>query len=128
MRRREFITLLGGAAAWPRNGVAQVSTRRPLVAVLHGQSLATASHYEYALAQRMQELGYVAGRDIDIVWRYADGDVTRGPALADEVVRLKPDARYLAREAARTCGRDRWWHGKNRDADRCRLPGARDPS
>jgi hypothetical protein len=39
MRRREFITLLGGAAvAWPRSGVAQGSTRRPLVAVLHGQS------------------------------------------------------------------------------------------
>jgi ABC-type uncharacterized transport system substrate-binding protein len=92
MRRREFITLLGGAAAaWPLVGLAQVSIRRPLVAVLHGQSLAAASHYERALAQRMQELGYVAGRDVDIVWRYADGDVTRGPALADELVRLKPD-------------------------------------
>jgi putative ABC transport system substrate-binding protein len=92
VKRRDFITLLGGAAAaWPRAARAQVSTRRPLVAVLHGQSSAAASHYERALAQRMQELGYVAGRDVDIVWRYADGDLTRGPALADELVRLKPD-------------------------------------
>jgi putative ABC transport system substrate-binding protein len=90
--RRQFITLVGGAAAaWPLAARAQVSTRRPLVAVLHGQSSAAASHYERALAQRMQELGYVAGRDVDIVWRYADGDLTRGPALADELVRLKPD-------------------------------------
>ena len=39
----------------------------------------------------MQELGYVASRDIDIVYRYADGDLARLPALVDELVRLKPD-------------------------------------
>ena len=93
LRRREFIALLGGAAAvaWPRGGVAEVSTRRPLVAVVSGQSSAGASSYVTAFTQRMQELGYVAGRDVDFVYRYTDGDVTRGPVLVDEVVRLKPD-------------------------------------
>ena len=91
MRRREVITMLGGAAAWPRGIFAQVSTKRPLVAILHGQSSAVASHYERAFAQRMQELGYAAGRDVEVIWRYGDGDMARGPALADELVRLKPD-------------------------------------
>lgn len=91
MRRREFITLLGGAVAWPYGLIAQVSIKRPLVALLHGQSAASASPVVTAFAQRMQELGYVAGRDVDIVYRYADGDLARGAVLVDEVVRLKPD-------------------------------------
>jgi putative ABC transport system substrate-binding protein len=91
MKRREFISILGGAAAWPRGALAQASTRRPLVAFLVGPTSAAASHYVISLEQRMQELGYVAGRDVDIVYRYADGDLARLPALADELVRLKPD-------------------------------------
>jgi putative ABC transport system substrate-binding protein len=90
-RRREFITLLGGAVAWPYGLIAQVSIKRPLVALLHGQSAASASPVVTAFAQRMQELGYVAGRDVDIVYRYADGDLARGAVLVDEVIRLKPD-------------------------------------
>jgi putative tryptophan/tyrosine transport system substrate-binding protein len=42
------------------------------------------------LLQGMQELGYVEGHDFEIVYRYADGDYTRLPALADELVKLKP--------------------------------------
>jgi putative tryptophan/tyrosine transport system substrate-binding protein len=94
VKRREFITLLSGAAAvvsGPRRVLAQVSTRRPLVAVLTGASSATASRYVGGFAERMQELGYVSSRDIDIVYRYADGDLARLPALVNELVRLKPD-------------------------------------
>jgi ABC-type uncharacterized transport system substrate-binding protein len=92
MTRREFITLLGGAAvAWPSAVLAQASSRRPLAAVLSGASLAAASRYVGGFAERMQEIGYVAGRDVDIVYRYADGDLARLPALVDELVRLKPD-------------------------------------
>src|SRR5262249_20121600 len=91
MRRREFITLFGGGAAWPLGGVAQVSTKRPLVALVNGQSSASAAPVVTAFVRRMQELGYVAGSDIDIAYRYANGDLARGPALADEMVRLKPD-------------------------------------
>jgi putative ABC transport system substrate-binding protein len=77
--------------AWPYGLIAQVSIKRPLVALLHGQSAASASPVVTAFAQRMQELGYVAGRDVDIVYRYADGDLARGAVLVDEVIRLKPD-------------------------------------
>jgi putative ABC transport system substrate-binding protein len=89
MRRREFITLLGSAAAstWSGVAVAQISSRRPVIAVLIGGSL----DYASALTQRIQELGYVAGRNVEFVYRYADGDVARLPALADELVRLNPD-------------------------------------
>jgi len=89
--RREFITLFGGATAWPLGVIAQVSTKRPLVGLVNGQSSASAAPVVTAFVQRMQELGYVAGRDIDIAYRYADGDPARGPALADEMVRLKSD-------------------------------------
>jgi hypothetical protein len=69
MRRREFITLLGGAAAaWPRGVLAQVLTRRPLIAVLSAQSSASASRLVTGFAQRPQELGYVASRDVDIAY------------------------------------------------------------
>jgi ABC-type uncharacterized transport system substrate-binding protein len=92
VKRRAFITLLGGAAAaWPRGVLAQVLSRRPLIAVLSAQSSASASRLVSGFAQRLQELGYVAGRDVDIVYRYADGDLARLPALADELVRLTPD-------------------------------------
>src|SRR5215470_10570398 len=91
MRRREFIWLLGGAvAARPRAVIAQVSPRRMLVAVLSTISSTTAAHWS-GFSQGLQELGYVEGRDIDIVYRYADGDQEPLPMLADELVRLKPD-------------------------------------
>jgi putative tryptophan/tyrosine transport system substrate-binding protein len=95
--RREFITLLGGAAvAWPRYAAAQGSIERPLVAFLSGGSSEAASHYVTGFSQRMQELGYVASRNISVVYRYADGDMGRVPALVDELVRLKPSIMVAA--------------------------------
>jgi putative ABC transport system substrate-binding protein len=92
MRRREVIGLLGGAlAAWPRAGAAQVSIRRPLVGFLSGVSSELTLPVAAVFAQRLQELGSAEGRDIEIVYRYAGGDLARVPALADELVRLKPD-------------------------------------
>jgi ABC-type uncharacterized transport system substrate-binding protein len=91
MRRRAFITLVGGATAWPVAARAQIATRRPLVAILHGQSSATATRDLAAFAQRIQELGYVEARAVNIVYRYLDGDVTRLPVLVDELVQLNPD-------------------------------------
>jgi putative tryptophan/tyrosine transport system substrate-binding protein len=108
VRRREFITLFGGAAAAgplaaplllggaiftqaPLPALAQVSSRRPLIAVLVGASSTISSRYVSGFPQGMQEFGYVEGRDCDIVYRYADGDLARMPALADELIQLKPD-------------------------------------
>jgi len=91
MRRREFISLVGGAAvAWPRAVIAQGSPRRALVAVLSTITSTTAAHWS-GFSQGLQELGYVEGRNIDIVYRYADGDQEPLPMLAAELVRLKPD-------------------------------------
>jgi putative ABC transport system substrate-binding protein len=97
MRRREFITLLGGAAAssacWPIAGRAQqqAAGRLPLVVVLVAVSQAASSGWLSAFPQGMQELGYVEGRDLEIVYRYVDGDyLTRLPALVDELIKLKP--------------------------------------
>src|SRR5262245_301232 len=90
MRRREFISLIGGAVvAWPRAVIAQVSPRRALVAVLFTGSSTAGS--VSGLSQGLQELGYVEGRNIDIVSRLADADQARLTPLAEELVRLKPD-------------------------------------
>ena len=68
IKRREVIALICSAAAvWPLGLLAQMPSRRPLVAILHGQSSAATSHYERAFAQRMQELGYAAGRDVEVI-------------------------------------------------------------
>jgi ABC-type uncharacterized transport system substrate-binding protein len=92
MRRREFIVLFAAAAASrPFITLAQVSTKRPLIAVLIGASQAVSQHNRNALTQGLQELGYVEGRDYDIQYRYADGDVTRQPALVDELIRHRPN-------------------------------------
>ena len=92
MKRREFITLLGGAAAaWSYNGFAQSPSKRPLVGFLGAASKAKAARYYDGLALGMRELGYLEGRDYGFEGRYADGDASRLPLLAEELVRLKPD-------------------------------------
>jgi putative ABC transport system substrate-binding protein len=91
MRRREFIVLVGGAAlASPVTARAQVSARRPLVAVIIGASQAASERWRKGLPQGLEELGRIEGRDYDIEYRYADGDLTRQPAIIDEVIRRKP--------------------------------------
>jgi len=94
MRRREFITLLGGAVAlalaWPLRAVAQVSGRRPLVAWLSlGERTASWSFVE-AFLRGMRDFGYTEGNNFDFVPRFADGYIERLPALAQELVQLRP--------------------------------------
>jgi putative ABC transport system substrate-binding protein len=90
--RRQFITLLCGASlAPPHDAFAQNPAKRPLVAVLATGSLASASRLVSGFPQGMRELGYVEGTDVDFEYRYADGDYARFPALAEELVRFKPD-------------------------------------
>jgi putative tryptophan/tyrosine transport system substrate-binding protein len=92
MRRREFIGLLVvPMASRPFIALTQVSPKRPLVAVLHGTSQATSEPFRSALREGLQELGYVEGRDYDIEYRAADGDPTRLPTLANELIRLRPN-------------------------------------
>jgi putative tryptophan/tyrosine transport system substrate-binding protein len=93
MKRRHFITLIGGAAAaWPlAAGWSQTSPEHPLIAFLGTNSKAGGARYYSGFQQGMAELGYVEGRDYAFSDRYADGDNARLPLLADEIVQLKPD-------------------------------------
>ena len=92
MRRREFIVLLSSAmAAQPFSVWAQVKSKRPLIAVLSGSSSIAAVRWLSGFPQGLKELSYAEGRNIDIAYRYADGDLTRMPGLADELLRLRPD-------------------------------------
>jgi putative ABC transport system substrate-binding protein len=90
--RREFITLLGGAAAaWPGNVLAQSPLKRPLIGLLLASSRAAGARYYSGFPLGMRELGYLEGRDYRVEDRYGDGDASRLPLLAEELVRLKPD-------------------------------------
>jgi putative ABC transport system substrate-binding protein len=95
MRRREFITLLGAAAAsscaWPFGALAQAPVRRPRIAYLGGSASAPAAKVTGAFIEGMRVLGYGEGRDFEMEYRWAEGYMDRLPALAQELVQLKPD-------------------------------------
>ena len=93
--RREFITLLGGAAAaWPLAARGQAARKRPLVGWLGGgsQHEQVAMRNHDAFVQGLREHGYEDGKNVDIVYRWADGDISRLPELATELVALDPAA------------------------------------
>jgi len=92
MRRREFITLLGGAAvAWPRAARAQQRRKLFRIGYLGISSPSLEPHYVEAFRQKLRELGHVDGEGIAIEYRWAEGQDSRLPKLAGELVRLKPD-------------------------------------
>lgn len=91
MKRREFITLIGGAAAtWPMAARAQQATM-PVIGVLSaGSHDETLSYIDAAFERGLAEKGYVAGRNVTIERRWAGGNHDRLPELAQELVRLNP--------------------------------------
>ena len=106
MRRREFISLVSGAAvSWPLAARAQQSRRRPLVGWLGGSSRAIATRNLNAFLQGLQDHGYVEGQNIDIVYRWADGDQARQPALAKELASLSPDVIVTANNPGNVAAR-----------------------
>jgi len=93
MRRRKFITLLGGAAAWPLAARAQQSERVRRVGVLMSPREDDLEIQIRAgtLRKGLAELGWVEGRNVHIDFRWAGGDAARASAYAAEIVRLMPD-------------------------------------
>ena len=85
MRRREFITLLGGAAAWPLAARAQ-RPEIPVVGFLHSASPEGWEPMVAAFRAGLNETGIVEGRDVAIEFRWAAGQYDRLPALAAELV------------------------------------------
>jgi putative ABC transport system substrate-binding protein len=88
MGRRQFVALLGGAAAWPLAARAQ-QVGMPRVGVL--VSLSAPHPFAEAFRSGMRDLGYVEGRNVAIEWRYADAQFSRAVELAAELVRLQVD-------------------------------------
>jgi ABC-type uncharacterized transport system substrate-binding protein len=90
MNRREFITLLGGATAWPLMARAQESGKLPTIGFL-GASSSIESQRVAAFEQRLRELGWIEGRTVAIEYRWAEGRSERYAENAAELVRLKVD-------------------------------------
>jgi ABC-type uncharacterized transport system substrate-binding protein len=106
MRRREFLTLMGGAATWPPIASAQ-QPARPIFGILLVFSQEAGRTFTEPLRAYMQALGYVEGRNVAFDIRYADGKADNLPALAAELVAQRPaviatfgDATGLAIKAA----------------------------
>ena len=94
MKRREFITLLGGAAAvWPVTSRGQQAERVRRIGFLSvfAESDLEGQAWIRELIQRLEELGWVNGRNVQIDFRFAGADAARISALATQLIELRPD-------------------------------------
>jgi ABC-type uncharacterized transport system substrate-binding protein len=90
-KRCEFITLLGGAVAWPLAARAQQAGKLPTIGFLGGATASAWSNWSAAFVQRLRELGWSEGRTVSIEYRWAEGRYERAAEIAAEFVRLKVD-------------------------------------
>jgi ABC-type uncharacterized transport system substrate-binding protein len=94
MKRRDFITLLGSAAAWPAAVHAQDNGRLARLGIVNllAKNASQIEIGDIAIRKKLNDLGWGEGRNIDIQERWANGDLDRVKALAKELVALNPDA------------------------------------
>jgi putative tryptophan/tyrosine transport system substrate-binding protein len=101
VKRREFITLLGGAAAaWPFAARAQQATKLPTIGFLVAGTPSSHGQWVAAFVRRLHELGWIEGRTIAIEYRWAEGRTERFAEIAAEFVRRKVDVIVTSATAA----------------------------
>ena len=99
IQRREFISLIGGAAAtWPLAARAQQARKIRRIGYVGGGSPGGAGHS--GLVQGMASLGYTEGKDFVVEWRFAEGQFERFPALISDLIGLNVDVIVLGTTAA----------------------------
>ena len=91
MRRRDFISVVGGAVAWPLAAHAQQAGKLPIIGFLGQNTLSAGSEWVAAFVQRLRELGWTEGRTIAIEYRWGEGREERFAEAAAEFVRRKVD-------------------------------------
>jgi putative ABC transport system substrate-binding protein len=87
MKRREFITLLGGAVTWPQSLIAQEKKKLQLIGILANEAWPPLD----GLRNELRALGYIGGQNFNIIYRFAEGQADRYPALAAELVHMPVD-------------------------------------
>src|SRR5690242_16045142 len=95
MRRREFITLLGGGAAWPIAARAQ-QAGMPVVGFLSSRAPGDSADLVMAFRRGLQDAGFVEGQNLVIAFRWAEGHYDRLPELAADLVGLKTAVLFAA--------------------------------
>ena len=93
MRRREFITLLSGAIAWP--AVAHAQAPLPVVGFLSGNRSDLTQHFTAAFRDGLAKAGFVEGQNVTIEYRFAEGHLEKLPAQVFDLIRRR---RYKARD------------------------------
>ena len=102
MRRREFIILFGSAAAWPLAVRAQEPLKVPTIGFLGPESASTNQQDFDAFREGMREHGYVEGKNVAFVERWADGQSERFPELIGELLSLKVNVILAVRRSRRS--------------------------